>query len=156
MTIKQAVILAAGEGQRLRPFTVNRPKAMISIAGKPILNYVIEALAENGIRRIVIVVGYKKEQIYNYLESGDRFGVDITFATQPRQLGSAHALLMASDWAEEEFLVLSGDNLIAADTIAPLVAASQYRAGAAGGQPPALWRGRDGGQRGEGGDGETA
>ena len=54
----QAVILAAGEGQRLSPFTLNKPKVMIAIAGKPILQYVVEALAQNGIRDIVIVVGY--------------------------------------------------------------------------------------------------
>ena len=55
--MKQAVILAAGEGQRLRPFTVNRPKVMLAIAGKPVLQYVIEALAKVGIRNIVIVAG---------------------------------------------------------------------------------------------------
>jgi len=59
--MKQAVILAAGEGQRLRPFTVTRPKAMLSIADKPILRYVVESLAQNGIRNIVLVVGYRKE-----------------------------------------------------------------------------------------------
>jgi glucose-1-phosphate thymidylyltransferase len=60
--MKQAVILVAGEGQRLRPFTVNRPKAMLSIAGKPILQYAVEALAQNGIRDIVLVVGYRKSR----------------------------------------------------------------------------------------------
>ncbi len=63
--MKQAVILAAGEGQRLRPFTVNRPKAMLDIAGKPIVQYVIESLAQNGIRNIVLVVGSRKEQVYD-------------------------------------------------------------------------------------------
>jgi len=62
--MKQAVILAAGEGQRLRPFTVTKPKVMLSIAGKPILQYVVEALAQNGIRSIVLVVGYRKEQVF--------------------------------------------------------------------------------------------
>ena len=58
--MKQAIVLAAGEGQRLRPFTVTRPKSMLSIADKPILQYVVEALARNGIRDIVFVVGYRK------------------------------------------------------------------------------------------------
>ena len=58
--MKQAVILAAGEGKRLRPFTVNKPKVMLSVAGKPILSYVIEALAQNGIRNIILIVGYQK------------------------------------------------------------------------------------------------
>ena len=62
--MKQAVILAAGEGQRLRPFTVNKPKVMLSIAGKPILSYVVEALAQSGIRSIVPVVGFLTRVLY--------------------------------------------------------------------------------------------
>ena len=119
--MKQAVILAAGEGQRLRPFTVTKPKAMLSIAGKPILEYVIESLAQNGIRSIVLVVGYRKEQIFDYMGSGEQFGVDITYITQEKQLGSAHALAQAKGVTENEFLVLSGDNLIEPNTIAQFV-----------------------------------
>ncbi len=119
--MKQAVILAAGEGQRLRPFTVNRPKAMLSIADKPILQYIIEALARNGIRNIVLIVGYRKEQVYDYLGSGERCGVDITYVTQMSQLGTAHALMQARDVVDNEFLVLPGDNLIEAHTIADFI-----------------------------------
>jgi len=70
--MKQAIILAAGEGWRLRPFTVNRPKVMLPVAGKPILQYMVEALAQNGIRNIVMVVGYKREQIFDYMGSGEQ------------------------------------------------------------------------------------
>ncbi|MEE9520752.1 MAG: bifunctional sugar-1-phosphate nucleotidylyltransferase/acetyltransferase [Dehalococcoidales bacterium] len=120
--MKQAVILAAGEGQRLRPFTVTKPKVMLSIAGKPILQYVIESLAQNGIRNIVLVAGYRKEQVFDYLGSGEQFGVDITYINQERQLGTAHALAQAKAATEKEFLVLPGDNLIDVDTIAQFVA----------------------------------
>jgi len=120
--MKQAVILAAGEGQRLRPFTVNKPKVMIAIAGKPILQYVIESLAQNGIRNIVIVVGYKREQIFDYIGAGEQFGVDIVYITQEKQLGTAHALAQAKAVVEEEFLILPGDNLIEAGTIGRFVA----------------------------------
>jgi glucose-1-phosphate thymidylyltransferase len=116
--MKQAVILAAGEGQRLRPFTVTRPKAMISIADKPILQFIVESLARNGIRDIIFVVGYRKEQVYDYMGSGEQFGVDITYVTQETQLGTAHALSQVKEKVGEEFLVLSGDNLIEAPTIA--------------------------------------
>ena len=116
--MKQAIILAAGEGQRLRPFTVSRPKTMLSIAGKPILQYVVESLAENGIRNIVLVVGYRKEEVFDYMGSGDQFGVGITYVTQKKQLGTAHAMAQAREVAEDEFLVLPGDNLIEAETIA--------------------------------------
>lgn len=120
--MKQAVILAAGEGQRLRPFTATKPKVMLSIAGKPILQYVVESLAQNGIRNIVLVVGYRREQVFDYMGSGERFGVDITYMTQERQLGTAHALAQAKAVAESEFLVLPGDNLIEADAITQFVA----------------------------------
>ena len=119
--MKQAVILAAGEGQRLRPFTVTKPKVMLSIAGKPILSYVVESLAQNGIRNIVLVVGYRKEQVFDYMGSGEQFGVNITYVTQERQLGTAHALAQAKAATENEFLVLPGDNLIEANTIAQFV-----------------------------------
>ncbi len=116
--MKQAIVLAAGEGQRLRPFTVTRPKAMLSIADKPILQFVVESLAQNGIRNIIFVVGYRKEQVYDYMGSGEQFGVEITYVTQETQLGTAHALSQVRDMAEDEFLVLPGDNLIEAHTIA--------------------------------------
>ena len=119
--MKQAVILAAGEGRRLRPFTVTKPKAMLAIAGKPILQYVVEALAENGVRKIILVVGYRREQIFDWMGSGERFGVAIAYATQERQLGTAHALMQAKSLVDDEFLVLPGDKLIDAGTIARLV-----------------------------------
>ncbi|OGO30980.1 MAG: glucose-1-phosphate thymidylyltransferase [Chloroflexi bacterium RBG_16_56_11] len=119
--MKQAVVLAAGEGQRLRPFTVTRPKAMLSIADRPILEFTIEALACNGLRDIILVVGYRKEQVYDYMGSGEKFGVNITYVTQETQLGTGHALSQAGDAVGDEFLVLSGDNLIDARTIADFV-----------------------------------
>lgn len=116
--MKQAVILAAGEGQRLRPFTVTKPKAMLTVASRPILAYVVESLVQNGIRNIVLVVGYKKEQIFDYMGSGEQFGIDLTYVTQDKQLGTAHALAQAKGAVEDEFLVLPGNKLIEAETIA--------------------------------------
>jgi UDP-N-acetylglucosamine diphosphorylase/glucosamine-1-phosphate N-acetyltransferase len=123
MRIEQAVILAAGEGQRLRPFTVLKPKVMIHIANKPILQYVVEALAVNGVRHIVMVVGYRKEQVQDYFGSGETFGVEIDYIVQRQQLGTAHALRQARDVVGDSFLVLPGDNIIRPDTVAQLVEA---------------------------------
>ena len=119
--MKQAVILAAGEGQRLRPFTVNKPKTMLSIADKPILQYVVESLAQNGIRNIIVVVGYRREQIFDYIGDGEQLGVNIDYIPQERQLGTAHALMQVKEAVEDEFLVLPGDNLIDADTITQFI-----------------------------------
>jgi len=118
--IDQAVILAAGEGQRLRPFTASKPKVMIPIANKPILRYVIEAVAKNGIRRIVIVVGYRKDQVIDYFGAGDQFDVEIRYVEQKQQLGTAHALRLVKGTVGGRFLALSGDNLIEPDTISRL------------------------------------
>ena len=120
--MKKAVILAAGEGQRLRPFTVTKPKAMLSIAGKPILQHVIESLEQNGIRDVVIVVGYHREQVFDYFGTGEQFGIEIKYVVQERQLGTAHALAQAKGSVKDEFILLPGDNLIDAGTIAKFAA----------------------------------
>jgi glucose-1-phosphate thymidylyltransferase len=121
--MKQAVILAAGEGRRLRPFTVNKPKAMISIAGKPIVQYVIESLAANGIRDIILIVGYQKEQIFDYIGDGRQFGVSVRYINQTAQIGTANALAQAFGSTDDEFVVLSGNRLIAPDTLTEIIQA---------------------------------
>jgi UDP-N-acetylglucosamine diphosphorylase/glucosamine-1-phosphate N-acetyltransferase len=117
----KAVVLAAGEGTRLRPFTYSRPKVMIPVGRKPILEYVVRALVENGINDIVMVVGYKKERIMSHFEDGNRFGARIEYAFQQRQLGTAHALLAAADAIDDEFLLVAGDNIIDGRTVKDLL-----------------------------------
>ena len=106
----KAVILAAGEGRRLRPFTETMPKVMLPVANKPVLEYVIDAVKTSGINEIVLVVGYKKEVIMDYFK--DYEDIDITYVVQEKQLGTAHALLQTKDLIDGDFLVLSGDNII--------------------------------------------
>ncbi len=114
----QAVILAAGEGQRLRPFTVNKPKVMIKVANKPILEFVVEALRDAGILDIIMVVGYKKSRIMSYFGNGGKWGVKIEYAVQERQVGTAHALKQAEKLiSDDKFLVLAGDNIVDSETI---------------------------------------
>lgn len=113
----KAVILAAGEGQRLRPFTASKPKVMIKVGNKPILRYVVEALRDAGISDIVIVVGYKKDRVMSYFEDGKKFGVKIEYAFQKQQLGTAHALRQTEDTLSGSFVVVPGDNIIDARTI---------------------------------------
>lgn len=115
--IKQAIILAAGEGQRLRPFTASKPKVMLPIANKPILQYVVEALAANGVHEIIMVVGYCREKVQDYFSSGESFGASIRYVVQHQQLGTAHALWQARNLAAERFLVLLGDNIIEPDNL---------------------------------------
>lgn len=96
---------------------------MLSIANKPILQYVIEALAGVGLRRIILVVGYRREEIQDYFGSGKKFGVDINYVVQKTQVGTADALKQAREMAASRFLVLPGDNIVEADTILPLMSA---------------------------------
>lgn len=111
----QAVILAAGEGSRLRPLTKNRPKAMIPVGNRPILGYVMDALMANGIRDIIVVLGYRKEQVMAYLNQRND---PVTVVVQEKQLGTAHALTCAQKHLTGDFLVLPGDNWIDATSVA--------------------------------------
>jgi len=116
---KKAVILAAGEGKRLRPFTETMPKVMLPVANKPILEYVFDAVRKSGIEEIIVVVGYKKEVIMEYFKNYKN--VKITYVTQDKQLGTAHALLQAKKYITDSFIVLAGDNIIDPSSIAKLL-----------------------------------
>lgn len=117
----KAVILAAGEGTRLKPFTDTRPKVMLPIGNKPIVEYVVSALAENAITDLVMVVGYKKESIMDYFGNGKQWDVHIEYVEQHKQIGTGHALLQAEDFIDNEFLVAAGDNIVGAAGIAPML-----------------------------------
>lgn len=114
----QAVILAAGEGKRVRPLTRSRPKALIPVANRPIIEYVIDALVKNGIREIIVVAGYRKEQVTRFLNQLD---VPVEVVVQPKQLGTAHALQCAESKIHGDFLLLPGDNYIDAHSIARII-----------------------------------
>ncbi len=118
----QAVVLAAGEGRRLRPLTDSKPKVMISVANRPILHHVVSALKRAGITDMIIVVGYRKERIMSYFESGGEMGLNIQYAFQEKQLGTAHGLLQAADMLEDEFIVVPGDNIVPSKGIEDLMA----------------------------------
>lgn len=116
----KAVILAAGEGVRCRPLTLTRSKVMLPVANKPTVEYVVRALRDSGIRDIVMVVGYAKERIMNYFGNGKDFDINIEYAEQKQQLGTAYAIKQVKDLVEGEFLVLNGDNLVSRETITDL------------------------------------
>ena len=119
----KAVILAAGEGRRCRPLTQTRSKVMLPVGNRPFMEHVINALAENGIQDLYIVVGYQKERVMDHFEDGVDFGVNITYLEQNELLGTAHALGKAEDYIDEPFLVVNGDNLIDSRAVSELIAA---------------------------------
>ena len=113
----QAIILAAGEGSRLRPLTQNRPKALLPAAGKPILGHVISSLHAAGIHDIIVVVGYRSEMVMKYLSAFP----DISVVHQANQLGTADAVAAALPLVTDDLLILPGDNYISSASIRALL-----------------------------------
>lgn len=106
----QAVVLAAGEGTRLRPLTDDTPKGLVEVAGRPILTHCFTRLAALSIDEIVVVVGYRADQIIDHY--GRTFGeIPLTFVQQPERRGVADALLAASDHVSGTFALMHGDYL---------------------------------------------
>ena len=106
-----AVVLAAGEGIRLRPLTANRPKPMLPAGTRPILEHVLNALIDTGVDDIHLVVGYQANRVRSHFGPTYR-DVPITYHTQTNQLGSGHALLQAREGPEESFLLVNGDQIV--------------------------------------------
>ena len=110
----KAVILAAGEGKRLMPITSSRPKPMIPLAGKPLLEHTILGLKDAGIDNILLIVGYKEEIIKEYFSDGtEKYNIKIEYITQEEYLGTAHAAGYGKDFIKDEpFLMMYGDILV--------------------------------------------
>ncbi|MDZ7688677.1 MAG: bifunctional sugar-1-phosphate nucleotidylyltransferase/acetyltransferase [Halobacteriales archaeon] len=116
----KAVVLAAGEGRRLRPLTVLRPKPMIPVGNKPVLEHVVEALVDAGVTELVFVVGYRRERIQTHFGDGDDWDAEIEYVVQEKQLGTGHALLQAEEKTDGEFLVVNGDSFVDSGLLAEL------------------------------------
>lgn len=108
-----AIILAGGEGTRLRPLTIDRPKPMVEIDGTPIIEHQIRQLLKAGIKDITILENYLPQKIQEYLGDGSKFGVNITHLELPKELQSSGAIKKAIEStipeSESNFLVLYGD-----------------------------------------------
>ena len=107
-----AVILAAGEGRRLEPLTNRRPKPMVPVANRPLLEHVLEAVVAAGIDHVVFVVGYRQERIRNHFGDGDEWGIDVEYVEQSTQLGTGHAVLQAEPAVDGPFVVVNGDRIV--------------------------------------------
>jgi glucose-1-phosphate thymidylyltransferase len=120
MTIETGVVLAAGEGTRLRPLTHNRPKPMLPAATRPLIEYVCDALIDAGIGRLVLVVGYRRDRVQDHFGSSYR-DVPIEYVVQDKQLGSGHALLEARDAVDGPLVAVNGDRAIRPEMIQRVV-----------------------------------
>ena len=107
----QTIILAGGEGKRVFPLAVNRPKPMFKLLGKPLIHHVIDLLIESGLKDFVIVVGHKGKTIKEYLKDGSKLGVNIDYTTQKESFGMADALKTVEKSAEDNFFVINADDI---------------------------------------------
>ena len=108
----KALVLAAGEGTRLRPLTSNIPKPLLPVAGKPFLSHVFSALQSAGVSEIALLVGWKANRIKEYYGNGSEFGLKITYLEQRERLGTANAIGQAEGSIDEPFFVVNGDVVI--------------------------------------------
>jgi len=117
----KAIILTAGEGTRMRPLTITKPKTMLQIGGKPILQYNIESLRDAGVDEITLVVGYHEDVIKNHFKDGTDIGVKINYVTQENRLGTAHAIGSAREYVQGQFITLNGDIIVDPTLITDLI-----------------------------------
>ena len=122
----KAIILSAGEGSRMRPLTLTKPKTMLPVAGKPIIQYNIESLRDNGIKDILLIVRYKEEMVRDYFGDGSDFGVNITYQTQKDFLGTANAIGYGKDFIKDSMIVLNGDIILDNEIIHEIIKKYNY------------------------------
>jgi UDP-N-acetylglucosamine diphosphorylase/glucosamine-1-phosphate N-acetyltransferase len=108
----ECVILAAGEGKRMRPLTANRPKVMLPLANRPMMEYLMDAAIRAGISGFILVVGYGEQAVRSFFSDGSKKGVRIRYVTQRKQKGTADALLSCRHLIEDPFIMMNGDMLI--------------------------------------------
>jgi mannose-1-phosphate guanylyltransferase/phosphomannomutase len=107
----KAVIMAGGEGTRLRPLTSNLPKPMMPLANKPMMEHIIDLLRRHGFDEVVVTLAFMPDAIRNHFGDGSEYGVHIQYATEETPLGTAGSVRNAADALDERFLVISGDVL---------------------------------------------
>jgi dTDP-glucose pyrophosphorylase len=111
--IDKAVLLAAGRGTRMREMTVELPKPMLEVRGKPVLQHIVEGLRDAGVAHFLIIVGYRADAVQNFFGDGSRYKIDIQYATQVTQDGTGRVVELAKNFvANTPFILGYGDILV--------------------------------------------
>jgi bifunctional UDP-N-acetylglucosamine pyrophosphorylase/glucosamine-1-phosphate N-acetyltransferase len=113
----KAVLLAAGAGERLMPITASRPKPLIKITGKPILQFSLESAKKAGIDEVIIVTHYMSDAISSYFSDGESLGLKITYLNQDRLSGTGNAAEVAEPKIDGDFVLIYGDLLFGQDAV---------------------------------------
>lgn len=114
----ECVVLAAGEGKRMRPLTAKRPKVMLPLANRPMMEHLILATRDAGIKDFILVVGHGEREIRKYFGNGSIFGINVTYAAQRHQYGTADAVRSVRDLVTGPFLLMNGDMILKSADIA--------------------------------------
>lgn len=107
----KAVVMAGGEGSRLRPLTSRLPKPLVPVVGKPVMEHILGLLRRHGIQDVVVTLQYMGSAIRDYFGDGSDFGMDITYVVEDAPLGTAGSVKNAQAYLDEPFIVISGDSL---------------------------------------------
>ncbi len=118
----KAVLLAAGAGERLLPLTSTRPKHLLKVGGKPILQFCLEAVKRAGINEAIVVTHYMSEAIRGYFGDGAKLGLKITYVEQPKILGTGNASGVAEPYLDGDFVLIYGDLLFGQDAVKDVLA----------------------------------
>lgn len=105
----KAVVMAGGEGSRLRPLTIDRPKPMVPMVSKPVMAHILDHLKRQGITEVVVTLQYMPEAIQGYFGDGQQLGMKIHYALEETPLGTAGSVKNAQEFLDEPFLIISGD-----------------------------------------------
>ena len=107
----KAVVMAGGEGTRLRPLTSNQPKPMVPIVGKPCMEHILELLKDHGFEEVIVTLAFLPQAIRGFFGTGESLGMEIEYSVEETPLGTAGSVRLASDRLDDTFLVISGDAL---------------------------------------------
>ena len=121
---EEALILAAGKGTRMRPLTARLPKPLLPAGGAPFQEHQLHALSEAGVKRVVVLVGYRMREVHEALGDGQRFGLELEYLVQEEQLGTGHAVAQAAGKLDSEFFCLNGDTFVTTETLRALATAT--------------------------------
>jgi mannose-1-phosphate guanylyltransferase / phosphomannomutase len=111
----KAVVMAGGEGTRLRPLTSNQPKPMVPIVGKPCMEHIVELLKRHGFEDVIVTVAFLPQAIRSYFGNGETLGLDIGYSVEESPLGTAGSVKRAAGRLDDTFLIISGDALCDVD-----------------------------------------
>jgi mannose-1-phosphate guanylyltransferase / phosphomannomutase len=107
----KAVVMAGGEGTRLRPLTSNQPKPMVPICGKPCMEHILDLLGDKGFEDVIVTVAFLPQAIRSYFGNGENLGLNVEYSVEPSPLGTAGSVRLAAPALDDTFLVISGDAL---------------------------------------------